>query len=99
MHFRVEEEVLLSAFAAHAESVIVPSAALAAKPIVSERVGWGWIRQADVLGVGAHLEGCTVSAISSPALTSTFPAPSARALCVHECRQLVDGGHLTVHAS
>ena len=43
MHFRVEEEVLLSAFAAHAESVIVPSAASAAKPIVSERVGCGWI--------------------------------------------------------
>jgi hypothetical protein len=98
VHFRVEEEVLLSALAAHAESVIVPSAASAAKPIVSERVGWGWIVRPMSSASALNSRACTVSAISSPALTSTFPAPSTL-VCVHERRQLVDGGHLTVHAS
>ena len=93
MHFRVEEEVLLSAFAAHAESVIVPSAASAAKPIVSERVGWGWIVEPMSSASALNSRACTVSAISSPA----FPTEPAR-VC-HESRQLVDGGHVTVHAS
>ena len=66
MHFRVEEEVLLSAFAAHAESVIVPSAASAAKPIVSEGVGRGWIVRPMSSALARISRACTVSAISSP---------------------------------
>ena len=66
MHFRVEEEVLLSAFAAHGESVIVPSAASSAKPIVFREGGMGWIVRPMSSASALISRACTVSAISSP---------------------------------
>ena len=59
-------------------SVIVPSAISAAKPSVSESVGWGWMVRPRSWASEPTSIACTASAISSPALGPTMPAPSSR---------------------
>ena len=56
-------------------SVIVPSAISAAKPSVSESVGWGWMVRPRSCASEPTSIACTASAISSPALGPTMPAP------------------------
>ena len=54
-------------------SVIVPSAISAANATVSDSVGCGWIVSAMSSASAPISSACTVSAISSPALTPTMP--------------------------
>ena len=56
-------------------------------------------RQADVLGVGAHLEGVHRLGDQLAGVDVDVPRTEHARVCVHERRRLVDGGHLTVHAS
>ncbi len=58
--------------------MIVPSAASAANPTVSDSVGWGWMVRPMSSASEPISSACTVSAISSPALTPTIPAPRIR---------------------
>ena len=69
-------------------SVIVPSKASAAMPIVSERVGWGWIVRPMSAASAPISIASAASAIRSPADGPTMPHPMIRS-CSSSNRILV----------
>ena len=65
-------------------SVIVPAASSAARPRVSESVGWGWMARARSSASLPSSMATTASAISSPAREPTMPAPTRRPVCFEQ---------------